>query len=444
MRKAPNGTPVVVQTGASIIVEDSQGRILMQQRSDDGTWSYPGGRIEIDETVEDGARREVFEECGLKVGKLELLGVFSGRELNHIYPNGNEVCGVDIVFISSDYSGQLSSLDQEAKAMGFFPIDDLPQPISAMNAKQLNAYLVHRKRLEPPKGLYGALEAGGTKMVCAICDEKGQVLTRASIPTRNPEQTVPKMIEFFQKYDILALGIGCFGPIDLDRNSPTYGYITTTPKLEWQNYPIVRTFEEALGIPVGFDTDVNASALGEATWGSCQGIDNCLYITVGTGIGVGVIAGGKPYHGLMHPEGGHILLNRHPEDPMHGSRCPFHDNCLEGLAAGPAIEKRWGKKAELLSQNEKVWELEAWYLAQAVCNYILMFSPQRIVLGGGVSHQRGLLEKVREQVRLHVNGYIQNSCMEDLEHFLMPPSLNDNQGVMGCAKLAMNALREKA
>lgn len=443
MRKAPNGTPVVLQTGASIIVEDSLGRILMQQRSDDGTWSYPGGRLEIDETVEDGARREVFEECGLKVGKLELLGVFSGKELNHVYPSGNEVCGVDIVYISHDYSGELTSRDGEAKAMGFYPIDALPQPISPMNAKQLGAYLQKRNASAVSKGLYGTLEAGGTKMVCAICDETGKVLHRVSIPTRTPEETMPDMIEFFRQHAILALGIGCFGPLDLDKNSPTYGSITTTPKLEWQNYPILQEFEQALGIPVGMDTDVNAAALGEATWGSCVGIDNCLYITVGTGIGVGVIANGKPYHGLMHPEGGHILLARHPEDPMKDSRCPFHENCLEGLAAGPAIEKRWGKKAELLSDDPKVWDLEAWYLAQAVCNYIMMLSPQRIVLGGGVSHQPGLIELVREKVKDHVNGYIQNSGMQDLEHFLVLPALNDNQGVMGCVKLAMDAYKEK-
>lgn len=144
-RLAPNGTPVVVQTGASIIVEDSEGRILMQQRQDDGTWSYPGGRIEIDETVEDGARREVREECGLEVGELTLLGVFSGRELNHVYPNGNEVCGVDIVYVSRDYKGTLASQDGEAKAMGFYPVDALPQPISAMNAIQIDAYLKTRQ-----------------------------------------------------------------------------------------------------------------------------------------------------------------------------------------------------------------------------------------------------------------------------------------------------------
>ncbi len=143
-RYSPNGTPVVVQTGASIILEDAQGRILMQQRQDDGTWSYPGGRIEIDETVEEAARREVLEECGLQVGEMELLGVFSGPELNHVYPNGNEVCGIDIVYVSRDFTGSLSALDGEAKQMGFYSIDRLPQPISAMNAKQIRAYLARR------------------------------------------------------------------------------------------------------------------------------------------------------------------------------------------------------------------------------------------------------------------------------------------------------------
>ena len=145
MRRSPNGNPVVVQTGASIIVEDAQGRILMQQRSDDGTWSYPGGRIEIDETVEDGARREVLEECGLRIGDMELLGVFSGKELNHVYPNGDEVCGIDIVYVSRDYTGSLSAEDGEVKNMGFYPIDQLPHPISTMNAIQIQAYLEYRK-----------------------------------------------------------------------------------------------------------------------------------------------------------------------------------------------------------------------------------------------------------------------------------------------------------
>lgn len=437
-RFAPNGTPVVVQTGASIIVEDAEGRILMQQRSDDGTWSYPGGRIEIDETVEDGARREVFEECGLRVGQLELLGVFSGQELNHVYPNGNEVCGVDIVYISRDYTGTLGSADGEAKAMGFYPINALPNPISPMNAKQIGAYLA-RRGASAQAGLYGALEAGGTKMVCAIC-QGSKVLHRVSIPTRTPEETVPEMVAFFRQYPIQALGIGCFGPIDLDKSSPSYGSITTTPKLAWQNYNIVNAFREALGVRVGFDTDVNASALGEATFGCTRQLKNSIYITIGTGVGVGVIVDGKPYHGRTHPEGGHIFLSRHPSDPMERGVCPFHENCMEGFTSGPALEKRWGQKGAELADRTEVWELEAFYIAQALCSYILTLSPERIVLGGGVMHQRQLLPLIRREVQLQLAGYV---ALPELEEYITAASLNDDQGILGCVRLAMDAEREE-
>lgn len=290
---------------------------------------------------------------------------------------------------------------------------------------------------------YGALEAGGTKMVCAIGDETGRILERVSIPTRTPAETMPEMIEFFRQHEIAALGIGCFGPVDLDKKSPTYGYITSTPKLAWQNYPIVAEFEKALGVPVGFDTDVNAAALGEATWGCTRDVENSIYITIGTGVGVGVIVNGKPYHGMIHPEGGHILLSRHPQDPMVGSGCPFHENCMEGLAAGPALEKRWGVKGAELSERSEVWELEAWYIGQAVTDYIMILSPQRIILGGGVMHQDCLLPMVRREVARQVGGYIRGKGMEDLDRYIVGVSLNDNQGVMGAVKLAMDAEQEE-
>ena len=286
--------------------------------------------------------------------------------------------------------------------------------------------------------LYGALEAGGTKMVCAIGNEQGQILDRISIPTRTPAETVPEMIAYFQKYPIAALGIGCFGPISLNKHAADYGHITTTPKLAWQNYPMVRTFADALGIPVGFDTDVNASALGEATWGITRDVGNSIYITIGTGVGVGVIVGGKPHHGMLHPEGGHIFLERHPQDPMEKGVCPFHEACLEGLASGPAIEARWGRKGSELAQEEAVWELEAYYIAKALCNYILILSPQRIVLGGGVMHQPQMLPLIRAEVQRQLNGYIKTRELDDLEHYIVSYSLDDNQGIMGCLKLAMN------
>ena len=283
----------------------------------------------------------------------------------------------------------------------------------------------------------GALEAGGTKMVCAIGNEKGEIFERTSIPTETPEITVPKLIEYFADKKIEALGIGCFGPIDLNRNSDTYGYITTTPKLIWANYNIVGAFREALKIPVGFDTDVNGSALGEATWGITKGLENSMYITIGTGVGAGIITNGKLLHGMLHPEGGHLLLAKHPSDSYEG-RCPYHKTCLEGLASGPAIEARWGKKGVELADKKEVWELEAYYIGQALADYIVTLSPQRIVLGGGVMHQEHMMPMVREEVKRQLNGYLQTKELEDIENYIVLPSLNDNQGIMGALKLAVD------
>lgn len=284
--------------------------------------------------------------------------------------------------------------------------------------------------------ILGALEAGGTKMVCGIGNENGEIFERISIPTETPEITMPKMIAYFKEKNIEALGIGCFGPIDLDKTSPTYGYITSTPKLAWKNYNIVGAFKEALGVPVGFDTDVNSSALGEATWGITKGLDSSMYITVGTGIGAGIYSGGQLVHNMLHPEAGHILMVPHPEDTFKGW-CPYHGTCFEGMAAGPAIEKRWGKKAVELADDKKVWEMEAYYIAQALFTYVAVVSPRRIILGGGVMHQEQLFPLVREQFAKINNGYLKTKEMEDLDSFIVAPSLNDNQGVMGCLKLAL-------
>ena len=290
--------------------------------------------------------------------------------------------------------------------------------------------------------LLGALEAGGTKMVLAIGNENGEILEQTSIPTETPDITLPKIIDYFKDKDIKALGIGSFGPIDLDRNSKTYGYITSTPKLAWVNCDIVGTLTKHLGVPVGFDTDVNGSALGEATWGSTKGVDSSIYITIGTGVGVGVYQNGKLLHGMLHPEAGHVLLSRHPEDSFTGA-CPYHSNCFEGLAAGPAIEKRWGKKAYELAPDHKAWELEAYYIAQALVGYIFTLSPHRIVLGGGVMHQTHLFPMIREQVISLINGYLKTPLLEDIDNYIVPAALNDDQGIMGCIKLALMELEEK-
>jgi fructokinase len=283
----------------------------------------------------------------------------------------------------------------------------------------------------------GALEAGGTKMVCAIGNENGEILERISIPTESPDVTMPKLIAYFADKDIEALGIGCFGPIDLNRNSETYGSITTTPKLAWKNYNIVKAFQEALNVPVGFDTDVNGSALGEATWGITKGLDSSMYITIGTGVGTGIITNGTLLHGMLHPEGGHLLLSRHPKDSFEGT-CPYHKNCLEGLAAGPAIEARWGEKGTQLADRKEVWELEAYYIAQALVNYIMVISPKRIVIGGGVMHQEHLMPLIREEVKRQLAGYIDTKELSDIDQYIVLPSLNDNQGIMGALKLGLN------
>lgn len=288
--------------------------------------------------------------------------------------------------------------------------------------------------------LIGGIEAGGTKMICAVGDENGKIMDRAAFPTRQPEETFGDMIGYFKKWDIKALGIGCFGPLDLNKQSATYGYITKTPKKGWTNCDVVGTFHKALGVPVGFDTDVNGAVLGEVTWGAAKGAESAIYITIGTGVGVGVYINGGLLHGLVHPEGGHILLTKHPEDPYKGN-CPFHGNCLEGLAAGPAIENRWGKKGIELAGQDKVWEIEAYYIAQAITDYILVYSPQKIILWGGVMHQEKLFGMVRKAVQEMLNGYVAHEAItESIDDYIIPPALGEDPGILGAIRLGVLAL----
>ncbi|MBQ7774663.1 MAG: ROK family protein [Lachnospiraceae bacterium] len=285
----------------------------------------------------------------------------------------------------------------------------------------------------------GALEAGGTKMVCAIGDETGQILEQISIPTETPEITMPKMIAYFKEKQVEALGIGCFGPIDPDECSETYGYITSTPKLAWADYNIVGAFKAALGCPIGFDTDVNGSVLGEVTFGQAKNKRNVLYLTIGTGIGAGIYVEGKLLHGMLHPEAGHIMLAKRADDAYKG-KCPYHGTCFEGLAAGPAIEERWGCKGIGLKDRQEVWDLEAYYIAQALANYILILSPEMIILGGGVMHQEQLFPLIRGYVKEILNDYIKTKELENLETYIVPASLQDNQGIMGCLELGTRAM----
>ena len=288
----------------------------------------------------------------------------------------------------------------------------------------------------------GALEAGGTKMVCAIGDESGKIYEQVSIPTETPEITMPKLISYFEERKIEALGIGCFGPIDPDKKSETYGYITSTPKLAWADYNIVGTMEKSLMIPVGFDTDVNGSVLGEVTFGQAKGKKCVVYVTIGTGVGAGIYIEGKLLHGMLHPEAGHILLSKREDDTYEG-KCPYHKTCLEGLAAGPAIQERWGKRAADLKDDERVWDLEAYYIAQALVDYILTLSPQMIILGGGVMHQEQLFPQIRSYVKKMMNGYIKTKEMADLDHYIVPASLHDDQGIMGALELGRRALMKE-
>ena len=290
--------------------------------------------------------------------------------------------------------------------------------------------------------LIGALEAGGTKMVCSIGTPQGGVLQRASFPTLTPETTVPQIVEFIGKFDVAALGIGSFGPLDLNPQSPTYGSITASPKTEWCNYPLLRVLKEELGVPAAIDTDVNAAAVAEYKMGAGTGLSSLLYVTVGTGIGGGLVIGGQMVHGLVHPELGHMILSPLESDPMPDGICPFHRHCLEGLACGPAIEKRWGLSAKLMSEDHPAWEMEATYLAQMCVNAMMTVSPEIIVLGGGVMQQMHLFPRIREKTLALLGGYVssQRITPDGIRGYIVPPALGVNSGVTGALLLGAQAL----
>ncbi|GKU84690.1 ROK family protein [Niallia sp. NCCP-28] len=290
--------------------------------------------------------------------------------------------------------------------------------------------------------LFGAIEAGGTKFVCAVGTVDGEIKERISIPTTTPEETMPKVIAFFQQHVVEAIGIGSFGPIDVDKQSNTYGNITTTPKTAWKDYPLLQTVKDTFSIPVGFNTDVNVAALGEAMLGAAKGVDNCLYITVGTGIGAGAYINGELLQGLTHPEMGHILVRRHPNDSYKG-RCPYHADCLEGLAAGPAIEERWGKKAIELSDKEEVWDMEGFYIAQSLMQYILVLSPKKIILGGGVMNQTHVITFIYKYLQELLNGYLSfEEISSNIKDYIVKPGLGDNAGITGALLLAEKEWQE--
>jgi len=293
------------------------------------------------------------------------------------------------------------------------------------------------------KEYFGAIEAGGTKFACAIANSPEEILEETRFSTTSPQETLSKTISFFQdailKHNIklLALGVGCFGPINLDRTSDTYGYITTTPKPGWLNVDVVGPIQNALDVPIVFDTDVNAAAIGEGRWGAARNISNFLYFTIGTGIGGGAIIGQKPLHGLIHPEMGHIMLSRNVTDTTYPGKCPFHKNCFEGLASGPAIKDRWGIPAEEIEDSHPAWLLEADYIAQAMSNFICAFSPQKIILGGGVMQKQHLFPLIHTKTKSYLNGYVHSDLINNkIFEYIVPPGLKNYAGILGAIAMA--------
>ncbi|GMA46191.1 fructokinase ScrK [Tetragenococcus muriaticus] len=289
--------------------------------------------------------------------------------------------------------------------------------------------------------LYGAIEAGGTKFVCAVGDESLNIQKRASFPTTQPEETMKQVMDFFNQYkkELVAIGVGSFGPIDVHVDSTTYGYITSTPKLAWQNFDFVGTLKQAFDIPIAWTTDVNAAGYGEYAFGKGKGLSSVIYYTVGTGIGGGAIQEDRFIEGFSHPEMGHMLVTPHPEDHF-GGNCPFHENCLEGMAAGPAIEQRAGKKGQDIPAEDPIWDMEAYYIAQCAYNTTLMFSPDVIIFGGGVMKQKHMVQKVHQTFSRLLNNYVKTP---ELENYIVTPYLEDDAGIFGCLALARQTKLDK-
>lgn len=296
-------------------------------------------------------------------------------------------------------------------------------------------------------GLLGAVEAGGTKFICAAGTGPDDLRTTGRFATTDPAETLGRTLDFFRGVErdegpLEAVGVGSFGPVDVDPGSSRWGWITSTPKEGWRDTRFAPLLEEELEVPVGFDTDVNAAALGEHRWGAAGGLDTFAYVTVGTGLGGGGMVGGRLMHGLLHPEMGHMRIpHDREEDPFPGT-CPYHGDCLEGLAAGPALEERWGRPGRELPDDHPAWALEATHLAQGMANLTLVLSPRRIVMGGGVMKRKSLFPRIRRRVRELLAGYVQvPEVTEGLEGFIVPPGLGDRAGVLGALALAERARR---
>ena len=290
--------------------------------------------------------------------------------------------------------------------------------------------------------LFGGVEAGGTKIVCAVGVGPDRLLDRTTIPTTTPAETLARVVEYFRRQraagrDIAALGVASFGPLDLAVDSDTFGHITTTTKPGWAGTDLVGTLRRGLDVPIALDTDVNGAAYGEHRWGAGRGNDTVAYVTVGTGIGGGAIVRGMPLHGLLHPEMGHLHVQRHPADDFAGW-CPFHGDCLEGLASGPAIERRVGRAAvDLGAAHQDTVLIEAHYLAQLMTSLIYMLMPHRIVIGGGVLNLTGLIEAVRAATTVRLGGALDAVPMTGrMDEYIVEPGLGALSGVLGALGLA--------
>ena len=290
--------------------------------------------------------------------------------------------------------------------------------------------------------LYGAIEAGGTKFICAVGDQEGQILDEIRIETRDPATTLTDVCRYFgaagHRFGALtALGVGAFGPLDLNPASPTFGFITSTPKPGWMNIDLIGPLKHSINRPVYLDTDVNGAALGELRWGAGQHLDSVAYITVGTGIGVGVVHHGRPVHGLMHPELGHIYVRRHPADATFGGICPYHEDCLEGLACGAAIVARTGRALKDAPPADPIWAIEADYLGQLCALLVLSHSPQRILIGGGVM-QPHMFAGVQERMLHWLHDYIGAEQLRGSQ-YISAPGLGGAAGIKGALSLAIDA-----
>ena len=290
--------------------------------------------------------------------------------------------------------------------------------------------------------LYGGMEGGGTKFVCAVGTGPEDIIAETRFPTTTPDETLGQAVSFFKKYPLAAIGLAPFGPLDLNRGSPGYGSITATPKPSWSNADILGPFRKEFDLPMTFDLDVNAAAFGEFAWvPENHGLESLVYFTIGTGIGAGVLIDGKVVHGLTHPEAGHISLpHDRQKDPFPGL-CPFHGDCFEGLANGPAIAKRWGQPAQSLPPDHPAWELEATYIAHALTATIYLLSPERIVLGGGVMEQPQLFPLIRQKVHAYLNDYIPSPVTKgSMINYIVPPGLGKRSGILGAMAMAKNSV----